>query len=131
MSLGRGTALPFQVVGHPSYPDTGFAFLPLPSAISKEPRYVNLKCYGLDLRNEEYITRHPCRLNLQWLMTVHRKMNHPAFFEINFNYHAGNEELQDQVKNAVSETDIRKSWEPKLKAFKSIRKKYLLYTDLE
>jgi uncharacterized protein YbbC (DUF1343 family) len=34
-----------------------------------------------------------------------------------------------QVKNGTSEEAIRKSWEPKLVEFKSIRKKYLLYAD--
>jgi hypothetical protein len=36
-----------------------------------------------------------------------------------------------QVIADKSETEIRKSWEPKLAAFKAIRKKYLLYPDFE
>ncbi|HQW93595.1 MAG TPA: DUF1343 domain-containing protein, partial [Ferruginibacter sp.] len=48
-----------------------------------------------------------------------------------FNKLAGNDELIQQVKDGKTEAAIRKSWEPKLDAFKAIRKKYLLYTDFE
>jgi uncharacterized protein YbbC (DUF1343 family) len=37
----------------------------------------------------------------------------------------------EQVIAGKSEAQIRQSWEPKLKAFKAIRKKYLLYPDFE
>jgi len=36
-----------------------------------------------------------------------------------------------QVKDGKSEEEIRKSWEPGLTQFKTIRKKYLLYPDFE
>jgi uncharacterized protein YbbC (DUF1343 family) len=36
-----------------------------------------------------------------------------------------------QIKKGLSEKEIRKSWEPRLKSFKKIRKKYLLYPDFE
>ena len=48
-----------------------------------------------------------------------------------FNKLAGNDLLWRQLKDGVSETDIRKSWEPQLEAFKKIRKKYLLYPDFD
>jgi uncharacterized protein YbbC (DUF1343 family) len=46
-----------------------------------------------------------------------------------FNKLAGNSELMAQIKTGKSEAEIRKSWQPKLQAFKKIRKKYLLYPD--
>jgi hypothetical protein len=36
-----------------------------------------------------------------------------------------------QLLAGTSEAEIRKSWEPRLTAFKTMRKKYLLYTDFE
>jgi hypothetical protein len=36
-----------------------------------------------------------------------------------------------QIKAGKTEAEIRSSWEPKLGAFKAIRKKYLLYEDFE
>jgi uncharacterized protein YbbC (DUF1343 family) len=53
------------------------------------------------------------------------------FFDKNFNYHAGNSELQEQIKSKISEKEIRASWEKDLEAFRLIRKKYLIYSDFE
>jgi uncharacterized protein YbbC (DUF1343 family) len=131
MSLGRGTDFPFQVIGHPDYKDTSFYFIPRPTAISKEPKYVNQKCYGIDLRKDNFLKDHPKKINLGWLQMMYKAMDRPDFFETGFNYHAGNKELQEQIKNGTSEEEIRKSWEQDIENFKTIRKKYLLYKDFE
>ena len=44
---------------------------------------------------------------------------------------AGNNDLWQQIKNGNTENEIRKSWQPKLNEYKTIRKKYLLYEDFE
>ncbi|PBQ34964.1 hypothetical protein CNR22_20505 [Sphingobacteriaceae bacterium] len=129
MSLGRGTSFPFQVIGHPQYPDTSFCFIPKPTKLSKGPRYFNQRCYGVDLRKDSYLKQHPRKLNLQWLMTAYKNLSNQAFFEMNFNYHSGNALLQEQIKNRVSEAEIRESWKPGLDTFKEMRKRYLLYPD--
>lgn len=131
MSMGRGTKMPFQVLGHPNYPDTSFSFMPLPSELSKNPKYVNERCYGLDLRKAPYLAEHPHKINLNWLSTCFNKLNRTDFFDKNFNYHAGNTELQEQIKSGMFENEIRKSWEKDLEVFRSIRKKYLIYKDWE
>lgn len=131
MSLGRGTKFPFQVLGHPNFPDTSFSFIPLPTDLSKSPKYVNEKCYGYDLRKVPYITQHPGKIELTWLIQCYTSMGKQDFFDRNFNYHAGNSELQEQIKNKVSESDIRASWKNDIEKFKLIRKKYLLYPDFE
>ena len=43
-----------------------------------------------------------------------------------FNRLAGNDILMQQIKDGVSENEIRKSWKSALDNFKKIRKKYLL-----
>jgi uncharacterized protein YbbC (DUF1343 family) len=131
MSLGRGTDFPFQVIGHPEYLDSSFCFTPLPTAISKEPKYVNQECCGMDLRKDNYLKDHPKKINLEWLRYMYRILGRHDFFETGFNYHAGNKELQEQIKSGMSEKDIRKSWEQDIENFKLIRKKYLLYKDFE
>ena len=40
---------------------------------------------------------------------------------------AGNKELENQIKNQISESEIKKSWEKDLNDFKKIREKYLIY----
>lgn len=129
MSLGRGTALPFQVIGHPDFPDTSFSFTPVPTQISKEPKYVNRRCYGINLGNTVYLADHPHQINLSWLTGMYLTLKREDFFDRNFNYHSGNTRLQEQIKAGVKEAEIRKSWQPDLDAFKAIRKKYLLYPD--
>ncbi len=129
VSLGRGTNLPFQVIGHPNYSDTSFYFIPKATALTKEPKYLNQKCFGIDLRKEVYLKNHPLKINLSWLKKMYTDLNKPDFFDRNFNFHAGNSELQEQIKNNVPEDQIRSSWQKDLENFKIIRKKYLLYPD--
>jgi uncharacterized protein YbbC (DUF1343 family) len=129
VSVGRGTEFPFQVIGHPDYPEKSFGFTPKPSKISKEPKYVNKRCYGLDLRKQPYLQSHPKKISLAWLRHMQQKLNRDDFFEENFNYHTGNDELQEQVRNHATEEEIRTSWKEGLEEFKKIRKKYLLYPD--
>lgn len=129
MSLGRGTAFPFQVVGHPAYPDTSFSFTPRPTALSKEPKYVNQRCFGLDLRQSAYLQKHPKQLDLALVIAVYKTMKRTDLFDKNFNFHSGNTVLQEQIKKNIPEKDIRKSWNKELEQFKKTRKKYLLYRD--
>lgn len=129
VSLGRGTSFPFQVVGHPKYSDSLFSFKPKASIISQEPKYLNKICFGLDLRKDTYIASHPRKLNLIWIKKLYLDLNCIDFFDDNFNYHAGNSELKEQIKNNATEENIRKSWQNDIETFKKIRKKYLLYLD--
>jgi len=71
---------------------------------------------------------------LKYLLDAYRLFpNKDAFFLDNlfFNKLAGNNTLMQQIKAGKSEEEIRKSWEPKLEEFKTIRKKYLLYPDFK
>ncbi len=129
ISLGRGTQNPFQVIGHPNYSDTTFRFTPLPTALSKEPKYVNQKCYGLNLSESNYLIHHPKKINLQWLRIMLLNLNKEDFFDKNFNYHAGNTDLQAQLKSKIALEAIEKIWQTDIEKFKKIRKKYLLYKD--
>lgn len=129
ISLGRGTQMPFQVIGHPNYSDTNFSFIPLPSTLSKEPKYVNKKCSGLNLKESNYLKQHSKRINLEWLQLMFSNLKRDDFFDKNFNYHIGNADLQKQIKTGANTTNIKKSWQPDIEKFKKIRKKYLLYKD--
>ena len=81
------------------------------------------------------------KVQLKWLIEAYKLFPEKEKFfllpksgkmeESFFNKLAGNNELWQQIKNGTSEKDIRASWEPKLEAFKKIRKKYLLYEDFE
>jgi uncharacterized protein YbbC (DUF1343 family) len=131
MSLGRGTDMPFEVLGHPLSSIHTFSFMPKANAVSKDPKYKNQACYGLDLRKENWVENHPRIVELKWLIVFNRDLKDTAFMDKNFNWHSGNDKLQEQIKADLSPSDIRRSWYAEIEAFKAIRKKYLLYKDFE
>ena len=126
LSLGRGTEYPFQVIGYPDQDWGNFSFIPKPIlGMDTSPKYKDKICYGLDLRNEPS----PYYIDLKYLLHYYKlaKNKNISFFENSFNKHAGNTVLQEQIKSGTSEKKIRNSWQPKIKKYKKIRKKYLLY----
>ena len=140
VSVGRGTDLPFQVIGHPTLKNTtppgakqSFTFKPESRPGAKDPKYKGKVCYGYNLTEfgNRYI-KNLKQIYLFWLIQAYKNTpDQTTFFDENFNYHAGNATLQQQIKNGVSEPEIRASWQDGIKKFKIIRKKYLLYSDFE
>ena len=132
MSVGRGTDFPFQVLGHPEFAEGKFTFVPKPNAGAKNPKYLNQTCRGYDLRTfgNEYVMGSG-KIYLFWLSASYKNFNKSEFFDSNFNYHAGNDQLKAQIISGIPEEEIRKSWEKDIQTFKIIRKKYLLYKDFE
>ena len=53
------------------------------------------------------------------------------FFKPYFNTLMGNEITMQQVKNGLTEQEIKDSWQADLDSYKLKRKKYLLYADFE
>jgi uncharacterized protein YbbC (DUF1343 family) len=132
LSLGRGTELPFQVFGHPSYPKNLFSFTPRSMPGAKEPPLKDLTCYGYNLTGSPAAVRKEMndRVQLKWLIQAYQLFpEKDKFFIPFFNKLAGNTILQQQIKKGLSEAEIRKSWEPALTQFKTTRKKYLLYAE--
>ena len=132
-SLGRGTLWPFQMVGHPNFPEATFAFVPQPNAGSRYPPLAGKICRGLDLRNVSLDSlRAAKRLNLNYLLDFYREFpNKDSFFLGNnfFNLLAGSSRLKAQIIDGCSEAEIRASWQSDLTAYRDIRRKYLLYPD--
>ncbi|HEX7412843.1 MAG TPA: DUF1343 domain-containing protein [Bacteroidia bacterium] len=132
VSVGRGTDFPFQVVGHPELKNTLFYFTPHPTEGAKMPKYYGQVCFGHDLSAfaDSYI-KDSKQVYLLWLSGMYKQLNKPDFFDENFNYHAGNAKLQEQIKQNQPDAKIRLSWQADINKFKIIRKKYLLYKDFE
>lgn len=143
LSEGRGTDKPFQVFGHPSLPKTMYAFTPNPNEGAKSSKLYGQLCYGWNLSGspEEVLAKTENRIQLKWLLEAYRLFpEKDKFFlqpksgkmeESFFNKLAGNNDLWQQIVAGKTEAEIRQSWEPKLAAFKAIRKKYLLYEDFD
>lgn len=135
-SEGRGTDKPFQYVGHPLMPKTMFAFTPKPNEGAKSSKCFNQVCYGWNLSGskEQVLKKLDKKIQLEYILKAYQLFpGKDSFFLKNnfFNKLAGNTKLMNQIKSGMNEKDIRKSWEADLKAFKKIRKKYLLYPDFE
>jgi uncharacterized protein YbbC (DUF1343 family) len=133
ISVGRGTDLPFQVIGSPALTKANYTFTPQPKPGALEPKYKGQVCQGHNLSEfgAEYM-KDTKKIYLFWLIGTYTNTPDKAkFFDENFNFHAGNATLQKQIKDGISEDAIRKSWEPGIAKFKVIRKKYLLYSDFD
>lgn len=131
-SVGRGTAHPFQLFGHPTFPDNLYAFTPAGMPGATDPRLKGEKCYGylVATEAEEALHKVDGRLQLKWVQEAYALFpDKSKFFTRYFNTLAGTDQLQEEIKAGWSEQKIRASWEPALERFKKIRKKYLLYPD--
>jgi len=129
VSVGRGTYFPFQIVGYPNPKYGEFSFTPesLPG-FDKNPLQKGKLCYGLDLRSADI----EGGLTLKYLIQFYKKSGEGANFFKSPKFMdnlAGTNKLRQQIINGISEETIRKTWEPDLNKYKTIRKKYLLYSE--
>jgi uncharacterized protein YbbC (DUF1343 family) len=143
LSEGRGTDKPFMLFGHPSLPKQLVKFTPQPNAGAKSSKHYGKVCYGWDISGtpEEVLARTKGKIQLKWLLEAYRSFpEKDSFFLLPksgdmkgsfFNKLAGNNELWQQIRQGLSEEEIKKTWQPALREYKAIRKKYLLYEDFE
>jgi uncharacterized protein YbbC (DUF1343 family) len=131
LSLGRGTVFPFLQIGHPALAGKySYSFIPITiPGMSEDPPQKNKVCYGISLKEyDTYNIRAGKELNLSWLMQLYKAFpDKEHFFNAYFAKLAGTGELRKQIEAGESESEIRKSWEPALSKYKTMRKKYLLY----
>lgn len=130
ISEGRGTDWPFQVIGYPLPVFGDFQFIPGEKAgVAKHVAGKGEVNYGVDLRG---IDPDKHKFTLKYVLDFYDKMpdkskffSRPEFFD----KLAGTDELRKQIIAGKSEVEIRKSWAKDLSAYKSMRKKYVLYKD--
>lgn len=131
ISIGRGTDFPFQVAGYPDSVFGTFTFTPRDKPGEQiNPVQEGQMCFGLDLRNEPLSSE----FTLKYLIDFYEKAPFKDQFFSRpqwFNLLAGNSTLQNQIKNGMSEAEIKATWQTDLESYKNIRKKYLLYPDFE
>ena len=134
LSEGRGTEKPFQLFGHPSLPKYLKSFTPHSMPGAKDPKLKDQVCYGWDvseisLKGAGNVNNH---IQLKWILQAYSIFPDKSKFFISatsLNRLAGNDKLEQQIKDGKTEAQIRATWEPALSSFKIIRKKYLLYND--
>lgn len=138
---GRGTYMPFTILGAPALKGKySFSYKPVSiPGMSESPNQKDSVCYGLDLRNYDIAKLRKTRqINLSWVIELYNAYPDKAHFFLKgrsngdisaFDLRIGTDELRKQIIAGVPEAEIRKSWEPELQKFKTIRSKYLLYAD--
>ena len=136
LSEGRGTDKPFQIFGSPSLPKNLYSFTPHPTEGAKNSKHYGELCYGWNLSGttEQVLKKIDKKIQLKWMIQAYKLFPDKEKFFLSsnaFNRLAGNDILMQQIKDGVSEDEIRKSWKSALDNFKKIRKKYLLYKDFE
>ena len=135
VSVGRGTATPFQIAGHPGFEKDSFAFTPAPCDGAKHPKLEGQRCYGIDFTAMGLnVIQKQNQIHLGWFIQFYKKLNlgQQFFLKNNFiNLLAGSINLQNQIIAGESEKEIRATWKTGLTEFKVVRKKYLLYSDFE
>jgi len=138
LNHGRGTYFPFTIIGSPALKGKyEFSFTPTGiKGMSETPLFMNQLCYGLDLRNFDVAElRKTKQINLQWMIELYKASpNKEQFFDNKLSKEMGVIEkltghalFRQQIMEGKSEKEIRASWEPGLSAYKTTRKKYLLY----
>lgn len=134
VSVGRGTELPFQVIGFPGFESGSYTFTPksIPGKAAHPP-YEGVECKGYMLKDfGEMFVRNSKSVYLFWLTGMYEKYpDKKKFFNSFFDKLAGTAQLREQIIKGINEEEIRKSWQPALDKYKSIRQKYLLYPDFE
>ncbi len=134
VSVGRGTDKPFQIFGYPGMKDGKTSFIPKPiSGTSDNPMYNGETCSAFYVGDYgEMYVKYYKKIYLFWILNLYKNCEtKEKFFNNYFNNLAGNGILKKQIMDGKTEEAIRASWEPGLKKFKEIRKKYLLYPDFE
>lgn len=125
ISVGRGTQMPFEAIGHPSLTGMPFSFTPITiEGVAVNPPHEGKVCYGLDLRQEQPGNQ----LDLSYLIRMYEAFPYKdTFFNTYFERLAGTRKLREQIQSGLDEAAIRDSWKDELEAFRALRKKYLLY----
>jgi uncharacterized protein YbbC (DUF1343 family) len=127
ISIGRGTNFPFQVFGHPQLSNMQFTFVPEATPGTTEPLYKGQTCYGVDLRNFKPDNDSDL-FTLKWLIYAYKNFpDKTNFFNTFFRNLSGNNQLQNQIIQGMTESEIKKSWKQDIDKFKNVRSKYLIY----
>lgn len=130
VSIGRGTEMPFQIIGRPNEKGT-YSFTPksIPR-VSDNPKHKNVECIGEIVQDvaDSSLFKHP-RLNLTYILKYYHSNdeNNDHYFKSFIYKLMGYKEFTEQVSSGLNEEQIRSTWMADLNKYKDMRKKYLLY----
>ncbi len=127
ISVGRGTNMPFQVLGYPDPIMGKYTFTPEKISGSwSQLNYANEKLFGEKLMAKD-VENNFLEPLIRWYQKF--KSNDLLFFTRKdfFDKLAGGATLRKQILNGLSSEEINNSWQKELQQFKQLRSQYLLY----
>jgi uncharacterized protein YbbC (DUF1343 family) len=137
VSVGRGTATPFEVLGAPWISGEqlaryltrrgvpGVAFLPV-TFVPHANRFRGQRCQGVRLRLVDRNALDSPALGMELLAALHRF--YPREFQIDRTLGMiGSRDLLRALKNGADPRALEPRWQAGLEAFRRVRAKYLLY----
>ena len=132
VSVGRGTDLPFQIVGHPLDRRGELYFTPVPKpGASNNPPHQGVSLRGDDLRDVARTHTFSISLVLDWYNRLGASsetfFTRAAFFD----KLAGTDQLRKAIIAGKSADQINDQWLPAIETFKRQRQAYLLYPETE
>jgi uncharacterized protein YbbC (DUF1343 family) len=127
LSVGRGTPMPFQVLGYDKFSIGDFSFTPVATpGAAMNPPLKDTPSTGQDLRQVQ-----AGGLDLSYLINWHSLFvaNNVTFFSSPgfMDKLAGGDTLRQQIEQGLTEQQIRASWQSALNEFAAKRRPYLLY----
>ncbi len=135
ISVGRGTDRPFEQFGNPEIAASfKYDFTPESKPGAKNPLFEFKKCYGMTVGDspEQVLKNTGNKLQLKWLIQAYKAYpSKNKFFNDFFVKLSGTRKLKEQIEKGLGAEEISRSWQVGIKAFKKVRKKYLLYPDFE
>jgi uncharacterized protein YbbC (DUF1343 family) len=132
VSVGRGTDKPFRVFGFPGNKIGDDTFTPQSKPGARKPLYEGKECRGVDMTSQVLKLLKNKQIDLDLLRNFYKNSSDSTrFFNTFFTKLAGNKALEQQLKEGLGIAEIRQSWQKNLAKYKLMRKKYLLYKDVE
>ena len=130
VSLGRGTAKPFEVYGHPDMTGRTFSFTPRPTAGAKHPPLEGRLCRGVDLSGMPLAEAREMGFSLRYVIDACADLGLGAgFFTPMFEKLVGVGWVREMILAGAPEETIRARWAPDVERYRERRVKYLLYED--
>jgi len=136
VSVGRGTDYPFQCIGYPGNKTGSYTFTPkdIPGT-AMNPPHEGVQCSGHLLHEfGTFYFQNNKGLYLEWLIGLYQASESKATFFSSarfFDKLAGSDQLRLDIEAGKTKEEIIATWQKDLSAYKTMRKKYLLYTDFE
>ncbi|SEI86654.1 Uncharacterized conserved protein YbbC, DUF1343 family [Bhargavaea ginsengi] len=138
VSEGRGTTKPFELIGAPFINSTELAAelnaLELPGvsfrAASFTPmfsKHADTLSHGIQVHITDRDDYKPVETGLHIVKTIHDLYPEDVTLTSFFDNLIGNGWIREGIENGMSVEEMKAEWEEELKAFKDVRKRYLLY----